>query len=111
RPAPAATLTVTVVDSPAVMVAGSNDTVTPAGVTPAAKVIASGSPLTSAVLAVGVAGAPGAADAVAGGRGRAQAVPVAQPSAPATFTAVQAARTALYSVLQKPYRSVAAERV
>src|SRR3954454_10649734 len=38
RPAPAATLTVIVVDSPAVMVAGSNDTATPAGVVPAAKV-------------------------------------------------------------------------
>src|SRR5690349_3892710 len=44
--------TVTVVDAPAVTVAGEKDTVTPAGVVLEAKVIVSAVPLTTAVLAV-----------------------------------------------------------
>src|SRR5690349_22499695 len=78
RLAPSAALTVTVLDSPAVTVTGSNETVTPAGVVPAANVTGSASPLTSAVLTVRVVDVPGSTAVTAADRVRAKSLPVEQ---------------------------------
>src|SRR4051812_7638465 len=51
-------VTVTVVDSPAVTVAGSNETLTPLGVGPELNVISSAAPLVTVVAAVTVVDSP-----------------------------------------------------
>ena len=104
---------VSVDEPPAVTEAGLNDAVAPAGRPLAEKVTVCAEPLVTAVETVVETEPPGLTEPAVGEAATEKSLPVEPQGAslPATFTAVQAAWTALYSVLQLPYRSVAARRL
>src|SRR5687767_5478176 len=99
-------------DPPAVTEVGAKVAVAPAGRPLAENVTVCAEPLVTAVLMVEVTEPPGLTEPDAGAAVTEKSLPAGQAaSVPATFTAVQAACTALYCVEHRPNRSVAADRV